>query len=65
MTADEIRDALQKVNRAGLKAEGETMIIVFLQEIAAQLAELNAHLRSGNVNIKDRSFDDHRPEGVK
>lgn len=76
MTAEEIRNVVKIVFAPScqplaevptIQGQALSCAVIFLQEIAAQLAELNARLTPGNfeVNIYDCSFDDAKKAGQK
>ena len=62
MTAKEIRDIALHLDETLLSIEGQRVFMMLqsaqlLREIAAQLAELNQHLRKGVTSIETHSLE--------
>lgn len=67
MTPEEIRaeaDGCQQFSNDGKMTKTEVSLIGVLGEIAAQLAELNEHVRSCPIEIEWRRPDGRRPQGA-
>ena len=67
MTPEEIRaeaHGCQQFSDDGKMTKTEVSLIGVLGEIAAQLAELNEHVRSCPIEIKWRRPDGRRPQGA-